>query len=775
MPSLTTAQLKMNFLIRLAPVAAAIPTGSAADPAELRQRLMTLAKTLVRLSGEAPDEALPLLQNLAAELADIRVRPSLSAAGRVAVLELQSRTDRALAGLPGRASAVVRGHAEEWNRQIAEILAKPVASVQERNAVAAESGALITRVENGLVANRGLMNAFRLPPAAVALDALRAHYLALQPQRTLGPTGLPVEPVQLADAGRPAVGALDAAQRQRLDTLLTGTEGLMSKDEEPQLKDIEAAVALIRQGLDEPLALAAMQKHKTWVALKDESHRLAKDESPEAGQAFMAMMWWFRRMEVDALMATLQGRYKFTWGCVGGSNPESDYDLTVRTHGVFEGAMKWDYQIVAEFNQTLSAKFDNTPPGILFDTNLYAEASVSASAPGAAASPDEPQESAALGAARRDMAVMKDRGQDVGALMKLRRFMEWDEYEDYRKSVLASIVDVEKRSLAEKQFDEADGLFFKACAAQLKEAGVRVDDLQPTVAGQRALLERVAILEHDASTVMSVNNAIYERRMTVVRKLEAAYHDERDEAKRLQILAVLRTMQAETTFFAAEAYHSEGPLLHVVKAGQSSKLEIAANGVNYASSALKNAAILELKQQKLAAYSPTQMLQSLNENLGDLLKDLRHYSAEPSPGLGFYRSSKYVERLCDAAVLMSGKLQTNRAAMERLTLGGKTPAEVQAALANLVNIRGDKLGFAAGAVTDPEQEKQAFAVAEMKKIFPSVATLGDLGRLVTTFCAQVNSLVRAEIAEQAGGAAGEAGYFGAAPPSRPPVRLPPRR
>ena len=758
----------MDFLIRLAPVTTAIPTGAAPDPAALRQRLMTLAKTLVRLSGEAPDEALPLLQNLAAELADIRVRPTVSAAGLVAVLELQSRSDRALERLPIQASALVRGHAEEWNRQIAEILAKPVASLQERNAVAAASGALITRVENGLVADRGLMTAFRLPAVAVALDRLRAHYLALQPQRTLGPTGLPVEPVPLADAGRPAGGALDAAQRLRLDALLTGTEGRMSKDEEPKVEDIEAAVALIQRGLNAPLALAAMKKHKTWVALKEESHRLTKVESPEAGQAFMAMMWWFRRMEVDALMATLQRKYEFTWGCVGGSNPESDYDLTVRTHGVFEGAMKWDYQIVAEFNQALSTKFDNTPPGILFDTNLYAEASVSASAHGAAASPE-------VLAARRDMAVMKDRGQDVGALMKLRRFMEWDEYEDYRKSVLSAIVDREKRKLAEKQFDEADGLFFKACAAQLKEAGVRVDDIQPTVAGQRALLERVATLEHDASKVMSVNNAIYERRMTVVRKLEAAYHDERDEAKRLEILAVLRTMQAETTFFAAEAYHSEGPLLHVVKAGQSSKLEIAANGVEYATPALKNAAILELKQQKLAEYSPTQMLQSLNENLGDLLKDLRHYSAEPSPGLGFYRSSKYVERLCDAAVLMSGKLQTNRAAMERLTLGGKTPAEVQAALANLVNIRGDKLGFAAGAVTDPEQEKQAFAVAEMKKIFPSVATLGDLGRLVTTFCAQVNSLVRAEIAEQAGGAAGEAGYFGAAPPSRPPVRLPPRR
>ena len=124
---------------------------------------------------------------------------------------------------------------------------------------------------------------------------------------------------------------------------------------------------------------------------------------------------------------------------------------------------------------------------------------------------------------------------------------------------------------------------------------------------------------------------------------------------------------------------------------------------------------------------------------------------------------------------MSGKLATNRPAMERLRLGDKPPAEVQAGLAKLVDIRGDKLGFAAGAVTDPEQEKQAFAVAEMKKIFPSVTTLGDLGRLVTTFCAQVNSLVRAEVAQSAGGAAGEAGYFAAAPPSRQPGRLPPRR
>ena len=123
MPTPTTAQLKMDFLIRLAPVTTAIPTGAAPDPAEFRQRLNTLAKSLVHLSGEAPEQALPLLQEIASELAVIRIGTTLSAAGLVVVLELQSRTDRALAGLPIRASALVRGHADEWNRQIAEMLA----------------------------------------------------------------------------------------------------------------------------------------------------------------------------------------------------------------------------------------------------------------------------------------------------------------------------------------------------------------------------------------------------------------------------------------------------------------------------------------------------------------------------------------------------------------------------------------------------------------------------------------------------------------------------
>jgi hypothetical protein len=151
------------------------------------------------------------------------------------------------------------------------------------------------------------------------------------------------------------------------------------------------------------------------------------------------------------------------------------------------------------------------------------------------------------------------------------------------------------------------------------------------------------------------------------------------------------------------------------------------------------------------------MLQSFNENLGDLLKDLRHYDGEPFPGLGFYRSSKYLERVCDAAVLTASKLPgPAQADFAKLRLGGKTPGAVQTDVAGLVDIRGEAKTFEG--VADLEQEKQAYAIAEMSRIFPGVTTLRDLGKVTMEFGQQVNSLVRATVTEQMA-AANEAPYF----------------
>lgn len=403
-------------------------------------------------------------------------------------------------------------------------------------------------------------------------------------------------------------------------------------------------------------------------------------------------------------------------------------------------------------NEGLSKDYGGVRPGILFDTNLYAEAAVS---------PQELTEEQKSNPTIKAMDAMKEQGQDVGALMKLRRFMEWDEYEDYKAGMLKGIPDPADRALVLQQFEEADSLFFIARAEQLrkaaeqnldKEAGKRelaeINVLPTTPEGQKKLAELAEKFEHDATRSMAANNAIYADKLTEVRKLEQQYNEEADPKAKAALLARLKSYQADATFFAAEAYHSEGPLQHVVKAGQSSKLEVEGNGITYETPQAKADAIEAKRQEKLGALSPNQMLQSFNENLGDLVKDLRHYASEPFPGLGFYRSSKYIERLCDAFSVIAPKLPKDaKTAFLSLKIAGNAPADAQRAVAGLVDIRGEKKGFVEGAdgPADAEEEKQAYAIEEMTKIFPSVVTLPDLAKVISAFGQQVNAHVRSAI------------------------------
>ena len=180
---------------------------------------------------------------------------------------------------------------------------------------------------------------------------------------------------------------------------MTDTQSAMAKDEPPDIGVVEEAVGLIATGIDPVRAKKTLQDLKTWDAVKQEYRSHIKDD-PLGAKAFMAEMWWFRRMTVDGLMAQLQRQYGFVWGSVGSDNPESDYDLTVRTHGTDKGETKWDYQIVEEANQALSKDFGGTAPGILFDTNLYAEA---------AAAPLELTGEQARDPTVQAMSAMKDR------------------------------------------------------------------------------------------------------------------------------------------------------------------------------------------------------------------------------------------------------------------------------------------------------------------------------------------------------------------------------
>jgi hypothetical protein len=742
-------------------------------------RLTTLEKTTDYAGGQQPDVAILTLRGVREQLntmaEQITAADDPALAGRAA--DLGGVVDRELLGLPNQALMAVAMHAATWLHEIgavapaavpvvvpahppADLPAPPGADLPAppRADPAARAKRLLpiintteagVAVDEAMLARMGLDGSSVLGPVKTKIAALRAEYNALLPRRELA-----TPPTPAAAAARPAI-AIATESRGGFDTGMTSIEAAMSANRQATVTDLEAVVDVIANSINKEDAGETLEDLGSWDAVKAEYRRLATAD-PAKAKAFMENMWWFRRMTVDREMTRLQKLYGCTWGSVGSANLESDYDVTVRTHGTSGDAVYYDYQIVKEFNDEISGRFGGTPPGTLFDTNLYAEAAVTP--------PNAEQRATPVG---RDMGAMTEQGQDVGALMKLRRYMSWDDYEDYREKTIAAMPEAQQ-DLAQRQFEEADSLFFMARAEQLEEAGIAVNDIPDTPDGQKLLLQRAEQLEHPdhaehggededhpGAKAMEVNNALYLKKMAAVRALEAALPAERDDGKKMAMLAKLRTLQADATFFAAEAYHSEGPLMHVVQAGQSSRMEV--NGDASIPAERKADVIRERTMAKLRAYSPTQMLQSFNENMGDLLKDLRHYESEPFPGLGFYRSSKYLERLCDAAELLVDKLpEAARPAFAALRIGGLTPGQVKTAVAGLVDIRGEKKVFATAA--DPEQEKQAYAIAEMQRTFPGVTTLRDLGKVAMTYGQVVNAHVRAAVAATMT-ATDEAPYF----------------
>ena len=721
-------------------------------------RLATLRKTFDNVRVQAPEIAMRPMQDIASELAVAEL--TLRDVGRQPAPDAQAfkrQVDTELDGLNNKATSIVAHHVAEWQAGISELPAvSPTSTPDDKRKRAGAIQNLIAEIEPGVARDTYMLRqvgakSSELEDIGDSAKFLKSEYEDLLPKRTTeGP------PTALPAVTKPAIkGQLTAEEERRLAQNMKDSQALMGSDRQVDPAVVNETVALIDKGINKVRAKDELTRLKTWVAVKDEYRRRATTNADDA-KAFMAEMWWFRRMTVDGLMTKLQEKYDFIWGSVGSDNPESDYDLTVRTHPnkPEKGKVEWDYQIVQLANDGLSKDFGGTPPGILFDTNLYAEA---------VAAPQELTEEQKADPAIKAMGAMKEQGQDVGALMKLRRFMEWDEYEDYKADMLKGIADPADRALVLRQFEEADSLFFIARAEQLRKAAeqnpdtatrdsdlAELDAIPATPEGQKKLAELGERLEHESERAMAANNAIYVEKLTEARELERQYNETTNPTDKAALLARLKSYQAGATFFAAEAYHSEGPLQHVVKAGQSSRLEIEGDGKTYPleNGTTKAQAIEAKKQEKLRALSPNQMLQSFNENLGDLLKDLRHYASEPFPGLGFYRSSKYIERLCDAFVVIAPKLpETARGRFSALTVAGKAPAEVQRAVAGLVDIRGEKTGFPEGdgGPANAEQEKQAYAIEEMRAIFPSVVTLPDLAKVLSTFGQQVNAVVRSAI------------------------------
>ncbi len=354
----------------------------------------------------------------------------------------------------------------------------------------------------------------------------------------------------------------------------------------------------------------------------------------------------FRKQLVDSLIDEMRQKYPgLVASSVGSSDLTSDYDVTL---GVTDGSTN-DVKAVQELNARLKEIFGKQP-GTVFDTNFYTnnfltlkENILTDGSVGEVAPADSPNEAT---------APITTADQDVLALLKQRHYMDQIKWDDYVKEVTNDITDSTKRAETRRQYDTANDIYQislqelleatgePSASVQLTDEEESLIELQPVESHEQ--LRNQLLLSHkiraqeesNSDLVLEKSNELYNNRMLQVRELQAqvaALPDQNsEEAQNLK--AEVERQLSNALFFASEAYHSKGTILHVVEGIQGKNQEV------------------------LAALTPNQILDSLNEQLGDFLKDIRHYTAEEvDDGTTFYRASKYMHRLFDAVNLLKEK------------------------------------------------------------------------------------------------------------------------
>jgi hypothetical protein len=160
----------------------------------------------------------------------------------------------------------------------------------------------------------------------------------------------------------------------------------------------------------------------------------------------------FRQKVVDGwLNANLRDIYGLKeganegWVSVGSKDPTSDYDISINKHSFNEDGTvrKYDYEMVEEFNKHFRGRY-GCETGTIFDTNLYA------SAPNVELAPREDEREEEKHARENIKA-----SNDIGALMKQRRYMSAAEFNDYKNSVVDGL-EGDAQLEVWRRFEQAD-------------------------------------------------------------------------------------------------------------------------------------------------------------------------------------------------------------------------------------------------------------------------------------------------------------------------------
>ena len=487
--------------------------------------------------------------------------------------------------------------------------------------------------------------------------------------------------------------------------------------------------------------------HKSWDKIKSE---YGSD---------LTMMWLcfdYRKWYVDSLISKLRSKYKgLIAKSVGSQDPTSDYDITISTPGSGN-----DVKAIEDFNREIKKKF-GVQPGTLFDTNLYAKDYLKVTENIDEASKKNQVSDTDLDEPDGGFGKMGGLSQDVASLVKQRRYMNQMEWNKYVEEVVASIQDESQKKTTRHQYEEADAIY-QIAAYELRDEVMnnpseenqkiiadvnkktklsneeekliaqQPKEIQSMVRDEFLGLKQLQGVTHENSDlVLEKSNKLYLQRMAKIREIQElirvlspdkeAEQQNKEEIETLK--AQVKQLLGEACFFAAEAYHSEGAVKHIVAGVQGSK------------------ANPQEKQRIMSSLKPEHYLQSFNEQFGDFLKDLNHYAGEPN-GKIFYRSSKYLYRLF-LAVAELRLYKPEFKGLEYLQI-----EEQQGNAANLAQDINDKLVLIRkgdGEFKGASEAKKIEAAEQQMKAILNVDTASSLKVKILQMAQEFNSEVRAKI------------------------------
>jgi hypothetical protein len=247
------------------------------------------------------------------------------------------------------------------------------------------------------------------------------------------------------------------------------------------------------------------------------------------------------------------------------------------------------------------------------------------------------------------------KNEEIMSLVKMRRFMTEEQWRDYSQSM-------RDRGADSSLFEQADSIY-KTLQGELD---TRKSPLADTVKDP----------ENHAS------NRLYEEklgelipRLQELKQLREKHKGLKqkdipgDKLARMQILNIeVNQIQSEALFFANEAYHTGGPVEHVVL-NQQMRLD------------------LDVNAQKLS--------HSVNEQTGFIMEQTEHVSTDDPKGFGksLWKSAKYLDRICNAAekleyIMTSTQMAVNNKTIEDIPDGElKKVYQMRDAAAELLKIK----------------------------------------------------------------------------------------